>query len=307
MFHFHKNKKTQRGVTLTELLIAITIAVIVVGMGFKIYLSSKQIYRSNRTSTVADVRELSAKKIIYDAVTNSGLSCKYGAKTQKYINRTGDFETKDDFVYDGSTIRVGNISQVGDYIRRSLKGSCEGICYQPNSDFIMLKKEDSFARLAVAPVNLTLKLDKRVSWQQGDYLALCNNDDVDVVKVEKNNNNDQLNDIRLAATPYSEYGKGDYVGKFDVNIFYIGDTGEKDKQGNRLYSLNLFTNNSNTSSSYALIDGVSDLKVSYAFINNKNLHWRNVDKTIDIDKTDYQALKVSFKVNGNKFERVILL
>jgi len=52
---------------------------------------------------------------------------------------------------------------------------------------------------------------------------------------------------------------------------------------------------------------VSDLKVSYAFINNKNLHWRNVDKTIDIDKTDYQALKVSFKVNGNKFERVILL
>ena len=59
MFHFHKNKKTQRGVTLIELLIAMTIAVIVVGMGFKIYLSSKQIYRSNRTSTVADVRELS--------------------------------------------------------------------------------------------------------------------------------------------------------------------------------------------------------------------------------------------------------
>ena len=68
----------------------------------------------------------------------------------------------------------------------------------------MNKKEESFARLAAAPVNLTLKLDKRVSWEQGDYLALCNNDDVDIVKVEKNdrNNNDRFNDIRLAATPY---------------------------------------------------------------------------------------------------------
>ncbi|MFT4694484.1 MAG: type IV pilus assembly protein PilW [Francisella sp.] len=309
MFYFHKTKKTQQGVTLTELLIAMTIAVIVISMGFKIYLSSKQIYQSNRTSTVADVRELSAKKVIYDAVTNAGLSCKYGAKTQKYINRTGDFEARDDFVYDGSTIRVGKISQVGDYIKTSLAGNCKGVCYQPNSDFIMLKKEESFARLAAAPVNLTLKLDKRVRWEQGDYLALCNNDDVDIVKVEKNdrNNNDRFNDIRLATTPYSEYGKGDYIGKVDVNIFYIGDRGEKDEQGNIFYSLNLFTNNGSISSSYSLIEGVSDLKVSYALINNKKLHWRNVDKTIDIDKTDYQALKISFKVNGKRFERVILL
>ena len=136
---------------------------------------------------------------------------------------------------------------------------------------------------------------------------MCNNDEVDVVKVENNNNTKKLNDIRLAATPYSEYGKGDYVGKFDVNIFYIGDTGTKDKQGNRLYSLNLFTNNGNTSTNYALIDGVSDLRVSYALINHKNLRWHDVDKTIDIDKTDYEALKVSFKVSGKKFERVILL
>ena len=305
MFHFHKTKKTQQGVTLTELLVAMTISVIVVGMGFNIYLSSKQIYKSNKNSTVADVRELSVKKVIYDAISSAGLSCKYGAKTQKYINRTGDFEVHNDFVYDGSTIRIGNISQIGDYIRTSLAGSCKGLCYQPNSDFIMLKKEDSFVRLAVAPVNLTLKLDGGVNWARGDYLALCNNDDVDVVKVEDNDK--EGNDIRLAATPYSEYGKSDYVGKFDINIFYIGDTGEKDEQGNMLYSLNLFTNNGNTSTSYALIDGVSDLKVSYALINNKNLHWRDIQKTIDIDKTDYKALKVSFRVNSKKFERVILL
>ena len=305
MFHFHKTKKNQQGVTLTELLIAMTIAVIVVGMGFKIYLSSKQIYKSNKTSTVADVRELSAKKVIYDAITNAGLSCKYGAKTQKYINRTGDFEVPNDFVYDNSTIRIGNISQIGDYIKTSLAGNCKGLCYQPNSDFIMLKKEDSFARLAVAPVNLTLKLDNSVNWGQGDYLALCNSDEINIVKVE--NNDKEFDDIRLAATPYSEYGKGDYVGKFDVNIFYIGDTGEKDEGGNILYSLNLFFNNGNTSSIYALIDGVSDLKVSYALINNKNLHWRDIEKTIDIEKTDYEALKVTFKVNDNRFERVILL
>ena len=305
MFHFHKTKKNQQGVTLTELLIAMTIAVIVVGMGFKIYLSSKQIYKSNKTSTVADVRELSAKKVIYDAITNAGLSCKYGAKTQKYINRTGDFEVPNDFVYDNSTIRIGNISQIGDYIKTSLAGNCKGLCYQPNSDFIMLKKEDSFARLAVAPVNLTLKLDNSVNWGQGDYLALCNSDEINIVKVE--NNDKEFDDIRLAATPYSEYGKGDYVGKFDVNIFYIGDTGEKDEGGNILYSLNLFFNNGNTSTIYALIDGVSDLKVSYALINNKNLHWRDIEKTIDIEKTDYEALKVTFKVNDNRFERVILL
>ena len=305
MFHFRKIKKTQQGVTLTELLVAMTISVIVVGMGFKIYKSSKQIYKLNKKSTVADVQELSAKKVIYDAISNAGLSCKYGAKTQKYLNRTGDFEVANDFVYDGSTVRVGNISQIGDYIKTILAGNCKGVCYQPNSDFIMLKKETSFARLEVAPVNLTLKLDKTVSWSQGDYLALCNNDDVDVVKVESNDRN--LNNIRLAATAYSEYGKGDYIGKFDINILYIGDTGEKDARGNIIYSLNLFTNNSSTSTSYALIDGVSNLKVSYALTDNKNLHWRSVRKTIDIDKTDYEALKVSFTVDDKKFERVILL
>ena len=304
MFHFRKTKKTQQGITLTELLVAMTISVIVVGMGFKIYLSSKQIYKSNKNSTITDVRELSAKKVIYDAISSAGLSCKYGAKTQKYLNRTGDFEVGNDFVYDSSTIRVGDISSIGDYIKASLAGSCKGLCYQPNSNFIMLKKESAFTKLASAPVNLSLKLDERVNWAQGDYLALCNNDDVDVVKME--NNGKENNDIRLAATPYNEYGKGDYVGKFDINILYIGDNGEKDEQGNILYSLNLFTNNGSTSTSYALIDGVSDLKVRYALANNK-LHWHNVQKTIDIDKMDYEALKVSFKVDGKNFERVILV
>lgn len=203
---------------------------------------------------------------------------------------------------------MGNISEIGQYLKTSLADSRKGLSYQPNTDFIMIKKESSFARLVTAPINLTLKVDKRVEWKQGDYLALCNNDEVDIVKVQARVDNDKkLNDIRLAATAYSEYGKGDYVGKFDINIFYINSVGKKDQQGNVLYSLNLFTNNGDTSSSSPLIDGVSDLKVSYAFINNKHLHWRNVEKIIDLDKSDYEALKVSFMVNNKKFERVIIL
>lgn len=58
-------------------------------------------------------------------MTNAGLSCKYGTKNQKYVNRTGENSINFDFMYDSSPVRVGDISSIGSFLENSLKGKKE--------------------------------------------------------------------------------------------------------------------------------------------------------------------------------------
>ena len=47
----------------------------------------------------------------------------------------------------------------------------------------MIKSEKSFTNLASRAINLNLSLAASQQWHSSDYLAPCNNDDVDIVKV----------------------------------------------------------------------------------------------------------------------------
>ncbi|WP_150466780.1 PilW family protein [Francisella sp. SYW-9] len=300
------NKGTSsKGVTLVELLVAITISAIVITMAINIYLSSKKVYEESKQKTSLDIRQLTAKKIFYDAVTNAGLSCKYGAKNQKYINRTGENTTSFDFMYDSSPVRVGNISSIGNFLENSFKGQ-RGSLYQPGTDYIMIKSEDTFTSLVMKPINLNLYLNSTEQLEKDDYLALCNNDDINLVKIAHVDKKHKK--ISLAIAPQSEYHKGDYVGKYGIQIFYIAADNSRNTSGRLKYSLYLYTKDgSNPGVTYPIVDGVSDLKISYSILNRQHLHWRKITRNIDLDNIKAKALKISFKLEEKSVEKVILL
>lgn len=297
--------KFSKGITLVELLVAVTISAIVITMTISIYISSKKIYVEAKQKTDLDIKQLTVKKILYDAVTNAGLSCKYGSKSQKYTNRTGENSVNFGFMYDSSPVRIGKISSISSFLHNSL-GNQKGSLYESGTDYIMIKNEDTFTSLASRPINLNLHLDSIDQLEKNDYLALCNNNDINLVKIA--NVNKIQKDVSLAIDPSSEYHKGDYVGKYSIQIFYIAASHDSNDSDRLSYSLYLYTKTgSNRGVAYPVIDGVSDLKISYSILNRQHLYWRNITRNIDLDDINAKAIKISFKIKDKSFEKVILI
>ncbi|AEB27257.1 prepilin-type N-terminal cleavage/methylation domain protein [Francisella cf. novicida Fx1] len=294
-----------RGFTLVELMVAVTISAIVIVMAINIYFSAKQNYQKTKQGADQDIKALVTKKIFYDALINAGLSCKYGSKKQHYINKTTENQINANFIYNGSAIRIGKISEIIDLIQDSL-GYNKGFLYQYDTNYIMVKSEKSFTSLASTPINLSLPLATSQQWHSGDYLALCNNDYVDIVKVASIDKNKRK--VNLVVAPANEFDRGDYVGKFSIQIFYIAATHDPKDSQKIIYSLYMYNREGSANAvTYPLVDGVSDLNVSYALIDKDNLAWRDIATATDLDDLKTKALKISFKIDDKYFEKIILL
>lgn len=305
MQEYISKKNLNKGVTLVELLVAVTISIIAITMAINIYLSSKKTYEDTKQKTDFDIKQLSAKKIFYDAITNAGFSCKYGFKNQKYINRTGENTNNFGFMYDSSPIRIGKISSISSFLQDSL-GKQPGSLYQAGTDYIMIKNEDTFSNLISEPKNLNLYLSSTEQLEKNNYLALCNDNYINIVKVASVNK--RYNEIGLTVAPLGEYYKGDYVGKYSVQIFYIAANYDQNDSQKLVYSLYLYTKEgSNRGVSYPIIDGVSDLKINYSILNRHHLYWKSINKNIDLDDIKAKAIRISFKVKEKNFEKIILL
>ncbi|QLE79846.1 prepilin-type N-terminal cleavage/methylation domain-containing protein [Francisella sp. Scap27] len=299
-----KINRLQKGITLVEILVAMTVSAIVMTMAVSIFLSSKKNYQHTKTVAQNDVKVLNTQELLYNAITNAGLSCKYGTQTQRYINRTTENLNDLNFAVNKSAVRFGDIASIGSYLKYTLPVKSQGLLYQEDSDYVMVKNESLSASLESKPTSYTLNVDNTLEPAANDFLAICNDDEIDIVKATASNNNQ----IKLAAAPLGDYHRGDYVGKFAVNIFYIADTGEKDKLGHTIEGLFLYTKNgSGLANSQLLISGVSNLKVSFANTYRNKLRWKQIYNTTDLEDGDSSALRITFKIKGKKFEKVILL
>lgn len=169
----------------------------------------------------------------------------------------------------------------------------------------MVKTETKSTYLAANLVNSTLYLDSTNSINPGDYLALCNSDQIDLVKVSHVGNS---NDITLFQPATGQYIVDDYAGKFEILLFYIGDSGRVDNSGNTIYSLFLYIKSgSSVGQNYELVSSVENLKVSYATIKNDQIIWNNISSDTDVDTLNTPALKFSFSVDGKNFTKVVLI
>ncbi|MDE5041528.1 prepilin-type cleavage/methylation domain-containing protein, partial [Francisella tularensis subsp. holarctica] len=77
---------------------------------------------------------------------------------------------------------------------------------------------------------------------------------------------------------------GDYVGKFTIQIFYRAATHDPKDSQKIIYSLYMYNREVSANAvTYLLVDGVSDLNVSYALIDKDNLAWRDIATATDLD------------------------
>ncbi|WP_052399157.1 hypothetical protein [Candidatus Francisella endociliophora] len=292
-----QNVRKRLGLTLVELLIASTISIIAIGVSITIYASAKENYSVAANKNVSNITQLNIKKIILKAIRTAGLSCGHGFTITNYIDRTGDIISSNSFLLDGSSVRIGNVSFLG-----ALSGQSEN--YQANTDYIMVKTQTYESLLSQDIANTTIYADSIDGVTGGDYIAVCNDSGVNLVKAKTINIDS--NQIEIEQTPSNYFGAGDYIGKFQVHTYYIGST-DNIEGGDPIYALYLNVNDGVVSESYKLFDRVSDLEVYYATVNEQEVNWTHIDSDIDIEQLGSPAIQVRFKVDMKEYKKTILL
>ncbi len=63
----------------------------------------------------------------------------------------------------------------------------------------------------------------------------------------------------------------------------------------------------NNAVTYPLLEGVSNLKLDYAILDNDKLSWKEILQDTNIDEIDAKALKISFQSNNQYYDKVVLI
>lgn len=297
----------QRGVTLVELLVSTAVMVIIFSMAINIYIAVKEQFVDLKNSTSVEIKELAAKRLIFDFVRNSGFACKFGYTAQTYYDRTGDGLAS--FFIGATGIRVGTLPlPTSDDLSSALEEDCSGECYQEGTDYIMVKKEQNNTKVSSAnSLSTVLTVDSTADITAGDYLVLCNNESINLVKADSVDNNTSTVNLVLAPSG-SIYYTGDYLGNYTLEIMYIRDTGDQDENGDDIYALYVYIKDSSSNGmSYELVRGLKDLQIEYASVSEGDITWNSVTTDLDIDKNTYPGIRVSFSVDGESFSKIIVL
>ena len=295
------------GVTLVELLVATAISTIIFSMAITIYISTKGEYNEHKDKIAIEVKELTTKKLVDDFVKSGGFACKFGYTNQTpYIDRTGD-SLESYFLGSGSSVRVGPLPFTG---TSNLPSALQSVdcsdCSQPDTDYILIRTEEKHTKLtANNTLSTSLNLDDVDSLAADDYLALCNKDQMNLVKISSVSSGGA---ITLSQSPSdSIYYAGDYAGKYELQILYTKNTGEQDGAGNDIYSLYVYVKEGASQGiSYELVRGVKDLQVEYATVSGGNIIWDKVTTDVELDSS-YVAIKVSFTIDGELFSKIVVL
>jgi type IV pilus assembly protein PilW len=254
-----------------------------------------------------DVKELNTKRIFYYFTKNSGFACKQGYANQVYHDSSGD--TLDYFFVSRDSINVGTLPfAASTSLPSPMKDGCTVDCFEPGTDYVMIKKNENFTHLASTNSSSdTLSLDSVNNISTNDYLMLCNSAAIDIVKVSGVVSSTNTVSLTLPPTG-STYEIGDYAGKMTLEILYTRDTGDEDANGDSIFSLYVYImSGSSNGMSYELIRGVHDLHVEYGTVLNNVITWTAVSSDTGVNKNDHSALKLTFMVNDESFNKIILL
>jgi Tfp pilus assembly protein PilW len=295
-----KSNKKISGLSLVELLVASTISILVIGMSVTVFASAKKNYVAATTSANANVDQLSVKRILYRSIRTAGISCSYGASITNFHDSTADDIATNSFLLDSSNIRVGKVSSLAGVLDNP------GVTYEPNTNYIMVKTETSSSKLVDKVENSNVKLEFSDNLSDGDYLALCTDDSVDLVKVESNDS--ESDSIELVQNPSNSYDPGDYVGKYQVTTFYTAETGRVDKDGQLIYALYVYIQDGQNVVNKEVIEGVKNLKVNSANVSDGNVTWEPITSDEDFDRLNAKkALQIQFTLNNYSYKKTIFL
>ncbi|KEI34809.1 type IV fimbrial biogenesis protein PilW [Francisella sp. W12-1067] len=328
-----KNSKKIAGFTLPELMVSIVIAAIVMAMAINVYIDMKNQYNKLNSKHQINSKQLITKQIFYNAISKIGFATKYGDMYQELVDNSGDSS--------GDIFGKFGILTIGKSPIKGIKSLPESLtldpescdervknekyfsqqnsiyCIQPNTDYIAIQRASLSSTLKTNSSNNIFKVNRfqkevvpEKDISMDDYLVLCNVFECDLVKT-----------MAVTGDFVSTYSRvedkfkvGDYVGKYILEIFFVADSGQKDKQGNKIYSLYEYVKqNANDSEIYELINDVSNLKVEYVLNadisqGGANLNWKQIaTQPISVKSDSVAALRISFKVADDIFSKIFLL
>ena len=309
--HNQRNKqsiKRIKGISLVELMVSMVIAALVFTSSYSLYFSIKEKYSEYKVKMDAEVKELTAKRIFYNFIKNSGFACRLGHLDQVYYDRTGD--SLDNLFISSDAIQVGSLPLPdSEHLPSSLESGCTTSgCYEAGTDYIVVKKDLSNTELvATNSGSVTLSVKDASAFAENDYLVLCNNAHFNLVKATSVNHTS--NTVSIANSPEgSTYYTGDYIGTYSLEILYTSNTGDVDDNGDPIYSLYVYMKGSSaTGTSYELIRGINNLQIEYGTVLDDVITWHAVSSDVGINKSEHGAIRITFSVGGKSFDKIIVI
>lgn len=302
-----KGLVSHKGVTLVELLISTAVVMVVLSMAINIYLDAKEQYIQLEKRADVDLKQLTTKRLLQDFVGRVGFASKFGSSEQEYIDRTGD-SLEGFFLPTNSSLRVGELPlPSSDHIAAALETGCTNECFEDGTDYIMIRGEESHTELIAnnsSEVSLELKSNEGLAVD--DYLLLSNKDTANLVKINAINDDGV---ITLNSNPQDTvYYAGDYAGRYSFQVMYVRNTGEQDSDGNDITSLYIYIKSSSAQGrSYELVRGVNNMQVEHATVSGDVITWNAITTDMDINSNDTPAIRVSFDIDDQSFNRIIVL
>jgi len=247
MMHAHKNAK---GFSLVELLIAMTLGLILISSMVAVFSGNKR--SSEMNSATADLQE-SARF----AVDQMGQTVSSGA----VVHTASDWKPK----ITGFTTPVDNPAKVGSHVLMIQYGG-------PDTANLteMMTSGGTPSRAAPIPVDNDLGLE------QGDLALISNCEFADLFQVTAVADTGTGATIEHDATGNESgavtraYGDAatlaeTLVMKFHSNIYYVGESGETNESGDKLYSLfqQTLPYDSTNNPPVELVTGVENMRISY--------------------------------------------
>ncbi|MFC4892329.1 PilW family protein [Pseudofrancisella aestuarii] len=300
---FLKNK----GFTIVELLIASLLTIITVGISIEVYLAVKKDFQLEEMESKALADASEVRLALSNAVTNAGFDCKYGHFSWHDIeNITGDnvpefgdenYRSIHDVYVDnvnGSTINLPDNAIAGtDYLLIQGASTSSTLTSNATSGTNSLEVNNSFANQLEA----------------NNYVVICSSIAYTLAKVSDQTateNGRLISPITLTNNLKWSVYSGDYIGKYQATIYYIGSSTDAD--GSPTSSLFSYEKNNVATEPQEIMSGISDMQITLHKIGTGNTDddWLTPSQ-LNPDENQYRkklfnevdAIKIALTINGN--------
>jgi len=249
-------RKKNKGVSLVELLVGMTLSFIVIGMAFKIYLDIKT--AKNKIEHKADliIKKYEMRYLFETILNKNGMGCLIG---EHYIY--------DDLSNKSSLLMMNAYPEIFSYNSNNINLSqiVNNSNIQPDSDFMMVKGAYDIQSIKSYEKGFSVDIYNSTNVTAGDLILICTNSFVkpNYTLAEVSNSIDRTSSIPLT---YDIGGviNGESIGRYGMYVLFTAYTNsDKTESSLFLYSLS----NTHDISSIELIKNVSDLHISYYNVN----------------------------------------
>jgi len=293
-----------KGISLIELLVSTVIAILVIDATIMTYTNIKRSYSDINDEVDKNVKAITVQQLFDLAVNNIGYACYRGSIGQTFNDVTGDNIS----IFNKGPISVGTMPITAAFLPSTMEVNCNvSTCYESGSDYLMIQRDRNIG--SVGSVNnddITIVGGTLInSLQVGDYMATCNSSEYSLLKISSASNG-----VYQFVDSPDLFSDNQYVGDYELSIYFTRANGLNDADGNPIISLYAYVQSKSAGASYELVAGVSNLQiktVTKASISlGQAINWQAISSDIKLDNT-FEAIQISYDIAGETFTRMFPL